>query len=74
MTELALIKSAGGILVPLAANDEAFISEKLKLDEVIRGEFKKARNGKFHRKYMSLLNMGFEYFEPEQHKAKVDSS
>jgi len=64
MAELALIKTANGQLAPLAANDAELIQQKLKTGDVVRADFKKARNGKFHRKYMSLLNLAFDYFEP----------
>ncbi|MBM7070894.1 DUF1367 family protein [Shewanella sp. 202IG2-18] len=65
MAELALVKSAGGLLLPLSANDEEMIREKVKLGEVIKCEFKRSRNPKFHRKFFALLNLGFEYFEPQ---------
>ena len=64
MSEIALVKSAGGLLLPLSANDAELITDKLKLGEVIKCKFKKSRNAKFHRKYFALLNLGFEYFEP----------
>jgi hypothetical protein len=64
MAELALVKHHSGILLPLAANDAELVNDKLNVGDVIRADFKKARNGKFHRKYMSLLNLAFDYFEP----------
>ncbi|MGI3041163.1 DUF1367 family protein [Shewanella algae] len=64
MAELALIKTATGQLAPLAANDADYV-QKMKIGEIARGKFKKDRNPQFHRKYMSLLNLAFDYFEPK---------
>lgn len=65
MAELALIKTANGQLAPLAANDAELIQQKLKTGDVVRADFKKARNGKFHRKYMALLTLAYDYFNPQ---------
>lgn len=65
MAELALVKTAIGNLIPLAVVDAELVQQKLKVGDVVRADFKKARNGKFHRKYMSLLNLAFDYFEPK---------
>jgi hypothetical protein len=65
MAELALIKTANGQLAPLAANDAELIQQKLKTGDVVRADFKKVRNGKFHRKYMKLLTLAYDYFEPQ---------
>ena len=37
---------------------------KLKLGQVVRGDFKKVRNYAFHRKFFALLNLAYEYWEP----------
>lgn len=54
---------ANGLLIP--ANDETreFISKK-KLGTGISGEFKQIRNYRFLKKYMALMNIGFDAFEP----------
>ncbi|EMF5054510.1 DUF1367 family protein [Serratia marcescens] len=41
-----------------------FVTNKLKLGAVVTGEFKRARNPGLHRKFFSLLNLGFEYWTP----------
>lgn len=64
MAEISLIKGAGGMLYPLGADDAELVASKIRTGEVIRCEFSKVRNGKFHRKYFALLNLGFEYFQP----------
>lgn len=48
-----------------AADDEtrAFLSKK-KLGVGISGEFKQIRNYRFLKKYMALMNIGFDAFEP----------
>lgn len=38
--------------------------DKLKTGDVIRADFKKARNPAFHRKGMSLLSLAYEYWQP----------
>jgi len=54
---------SNGLLMP--ANDETreFISKK-KLGAGISGEFKQVRNYNFLKKYMALMNIGFDAFEP----------
>ena len=63
MAELALVKTNHG-LIPVAANDAESV-QRLKLGEVVRGEFKRMRNGQFQRKYMALLNLAFDHFEAQ---------
>ena len=55
---------SNGLLMP--ANDETrkFISKK-KLGTGISGEFKQIRNYRFLKKYMALMNIGYDAFEPE---------
>ena len=63
---------ANGMLIP--ANDETreFIRKK-KLGTGISGEFKQIRNYNFLRKYMALMNIGYDAFEPEiaEYKGQV---
>ncbi|AUH00881.1 DUF1367 domain-containing protein [Prodigiosinella confusarubida] len=63
MAQLSLIKSAGGILIPSAPDTRDYLN-RLKIGSVISADFKKARNPAFHRKYFSLLGLGFDYWEP----------
>ena len=60
------------MLVP--ANDETreFIRKK-KLGTGISGEFKQIRNYLFLKKYMALMNIGYDAFEPEieEYKGQV---
>lgn len=64
MTELNLFKGQGHTLV--AANDESdeYI-RTLKAGQMIRAEFRRVRNPKFHRKFFALLDLGFDHFEPQ---------
>lgn len=57
--ELALVKHGSGILVPDRAPDEEFV-RKMKMGEVIVGDFKKPRNGAFHRKAFALCQIMFD--------------
>ena len=64
MSELALTK-VHGVLVP--GNEETCERlEKVKNGEVLRGDFKKARNGLFLRKFFALLDIGYEVWEPAE--------
>lgn len=38
--------------------------KKIKIGEDVRGNFKRYRNPAFHRKYMALLNIAFDIWEP----------
>ncbi|AIR71454.1 DUF1367 family protein [Dickeya fangzhongdai] len=63
MAQLSLVKSPGGILVPSTPDTREYLN-RLAVGAVICCEFKKARNPAFHRKYFSLLGLGFDYWEP----------
>ncbi|HEJ7043298.1 DUF1367 family protein [Serratia marcescens] len=64
MAQYSFYKSQGGILVPATPDTVDFVTNKLKLGAVVTGEFKRARNPGLHRKFFSLLNLGFEYWTP----------
>lgn len=38
---------------------------KLKVGDVVSAEIKRPRNYEFHKRYFALLQLGFDYFEPE---------
>ncbi|RNM07723.1 DUF1367 family protein [Dickeya undicola] len=63
MAQLSLVKSPGGILVPSTPDTRDYLN-RLSVGAVIYADFKKARNAAFHRKFFSLLNLGFEYWQP----------
>ena len=62
MAELAFIKTKSG-LAPLTESDKETF-DKWKLGSVFRADFTKVRNPQFHRKFFSLLNLTFDYYEP----------
>lgn len=64
MAQYSFYKSQGGILVPATPDTVDFVTNKLKLGAVVTGEFSRVRNPAFHRKFFSLLNLGFEYWTP----------
>jgi len=69
MTKLYLKKLPGGALV--ADNDEtAEWLQKMKIGEVLAGEFARPRNYKFHKKLMALFGVCFDYFT-DQHDWNV---
>ncbi|CAM3715551.1 hypothetical protein BS639_17070 [Rouxiella silvae] len=64
MAQYSFIKSQGGVLLPATPDTVDFVSNKLKLGALLTADFKRVRNPAFHRKFFSLLNLGFEYWEP----------
>lgn len=65
MAQLQLIKQSSGILIPATPETSDFLQSKCKLGAVLEGEFRRVRNAALHRKYFSLLSLGFEYWEPD---------
>ena len=63
MTHITLSKTPHGWSNADPTTEE--LHRKTKLGQTIHGDFKKMRNPKFHRLFFSLLNLGYEYFEPE---------
>jgi len=63
-----LIKTLSGF-VPFDPDTETWYN-KVKVGEVVGGDFKKYRNPMFHRKYMALLNIGFENWQPGEINSK----
>ena len=62
--ELQLIKYHTGILIPATPETSDILQSKIKLGDVLVAEFKRVRSPAFHRRFFSLLNLGFEYWEP----------
>lgn len=62
MAELALIRTTHG-LVPATEADRELV-QKWKAGQVIHGKFARMRNARFHRKFFSMLDLAFEYWEP----------
>ena len=64
MAQYSFVKSAGNLLVPATPDAIEFLKTKVKIGAVLYADFSQARNPAFHRKYFSLLNLGFQYWEP----------
>ncbi|MBG2888675.1 DUF1367 family protein [Proteus mirabilis] len=64
MAQHSFIKMSNDTLVPANPVTRDFLHSKIKCGDVLSANFKKARNPRFHRKYFSLLNLGYEYWEP----------
>lgn len=62
MTELALTKTSSGALIPADQETAEFIA-KLKLGAGLRGDFKRMRNPRFHRKGMALFRLAFDAWD-----------
>lgn len=63
MTDIVLMKTAGGALVPADPQAAEYIA-KLKLGAGVRATIVRQNNLQFHRKFFALLNLGFEAWEP----------
>lgn len=63
MKELVLTKAPGGALIPVDPQAAEYIS-KLKLGAGVTATVKLHRNPRFHRKFMALLNVAFDAWEP----------
>ncbi|CNF15125.1 Protein of uncharacterised function (DUF1367) [Yersinia bercovieri] len=64
MAQLPFIKSGNETLTPATPDVRDFLHYKVKLGAILTADFKQVRNPKFHRKYFSLLNLGFDYWTP----------
>lgn len=63
MAELALIKTAAGLVPATEADREAV--QKWRTGQVIHGKFTKMRNARFHGKFFAMLDLAWEYWEPK---------
>lgn len=63
MAQHSFIKASGGTLIPATPDTVAWLTH-VKAGAVLYANFKKARNPAFHRKFFSLLNLGFNYWQP----------
>jgi len=59
--EVLLTRAPNGALIPIN-DEEAGKMDRFKMGDTIRGEFKVMRNGQFHRKAFSLLQLCYERF------------
>lgn len=62
MSELMLTKTPTGALVPADAPSAEFI-QRLKIGSGLRGEFKRQRNPRFHRKALALFKLAFDMWD-----------
>jgi len=69
VTELVLMKTPSGALVPCDEGARAFI-EKMKAGAGVRAKITKVRNLPFHRKFFALLQVGFDAWEPPEPEYK----
>lgn len=60
---LAFTKTVGNALFPADQSTAEAVS-KAKLGTVWRGDFKKARNPRFLAKFMAMVELAFDHFEP----------
>lgn len=63
MTDIVLMKAAGGVMVPVDQQAIEYIA-KLKLGAAVTASVRRQRNPKFHRKFFALLNLAFDAWEP----------
>ena len=72
MTTITLEKTIDGTLRPLTDQDRENL-KRWKTGDIAIMDLIKPRNGKFHRKFMAMVNLAFEYWEPEEveHKGEM---
>ncbi len=58
-----LFKKIQGVLVPVDKETIRFVSKK-KEGAILSGEFSEPRNIDFHKKFFSLLDLGYGHFNP----------
>lgn len=64
-TEALFQRGPGNSLVPMG--EEGILAIRgLKPGHAVKATIVRPRNVRFHRKFFALLNLGFEYWEPEQ--------
>lgn len=64
MSEIQLVKKDGALWPAYQSDKEAF--EKIREGVALNASVKQPRNPQFHRKMFALLNLGFDYWEPEE--------
>ncbi|MGI4938054.1 MAG: DUF1367 family protein [Janthinobacterium lividum] len=69
MTDIILMKTPGGALVPADAQAAEYIA-KLKLGVGVRAKVVRVNNPAFHRKMFALFNIAFDAWEPGEKEYK----
>lgn len=62
--QLQLVRHTSGILLPATPQTTEILCSKVRMGAVLEADFRQVRNPLFHRKFFSLLNLGFEYWTP----------
>jgi len=63
MAQIQLIKTAQNTLTPATPEASDFV-QRVKIGVWLNCDVKQARNYLFHKRFVALLNMGFEYWTP----------
>ena len=63
--EAKFIKLPGGYLVPASDEDKEFV-DKIKVGTVVKLKFTRFRNYQFHKKWMSLVRLAYDSWEPPE--------
>ncbi|EEJ5470882.1 DUF1367 family protein [Salmonella enterica subsp. diarizonae] len=64
IVQLQLVRHSSGILLPATPQTTEILTTKIRPGAVLEADFRQVRNPLFHRKFFSLLNLGFEYWTP----------
>lgn len=68
--KMRLVRTLAGY-APADAESEEFARKRHKPGQVVTADVVVPRNHKFHRKFFALLNLGFQYWEPDAtHKGR----
>lgn len=63
MADMSFFKMPNGVLCPADPQTEERL-KKVKIGQVMQGDFRKVRNYEFHKKYFALLNYAFDMWQP----------
>ena len=65
MMDAFFIKTAARTLMP-ASDQDAELLKYIKIGHPTKLTFKRVRNYQYHKKYFALLNLAFDYWEPDE--------
>ncbi len=71
MSEAHFIKLPSNVLIPAGESDKELL-DKIKAGEVVKLTLTRVRNYQFHKKYFALLNIAFDYFDPDEGEKSFD--
>lgn len=65
MPDIHLMRGPNATLIPADPQSAEYI-HSVRVGSVLKSKMSQPRNARFHRKFFSLLNLGFEHWEPPE--------